>query len=101
MNRILKPNAEGAGTRIYPARTARNDEKFGIRIDKGEAVNGEPNIRRIKLQINSNTADTALAKIVAKNPHGVISHADVDVEKDATEEALIEVFTQFADNRVV
>lgn len=38
MKRLLNPGSDGAGSRVFPSMTAKNDAKYGIRIDKGEPV---------------------------------------------------------------
>ena len=88
ITRILKPSASGAGTRIYPARTAKNDSKYGIRLDKGELVHGTTSTIRVHLQINSNASDKTLADLAKKNPHKVFASVDVDSAQEATLENL-------------
>jgi len=101
MNRILKPSMEGAGTRMYPPRTTKNDEKFCLRIDKGEPVHGKPNVVRANLQLNSKAGRKTIMEMAKKNPHAKISHADIDTSQEATPEALADVFAQFTENIVI
>lgn len=98
MDHILKPAAEGAGKRIFPAQNAKNDAMFGIRIDKGEPLQGEPNIIRVHLQANKNAEKTTIRKMAEKDSHEAISYADVDNTQEATEENLSGVHAQFIAN---
>ncbi|KAF2746696.1 hypothetical protein M011DRAFT_444994 [Sporormia fimetaria CBS 119925] len=74
MTRLLNPAADGAGSRVYPARNPKNDAKYGIHVDKGEPVHDEPNKIRLKLQINSNADSTTLRDLAKKNPHRVVTN---------------------------
>ena len=98
MARLLNPTQEGAGGRVYPARNAKNDQRYGIRIDKGEPVHDKPNTIRLKLQINSNAESATLRNLAKGNPHRVISNADVDTEQDVTKENLDKVEEEFLKN---
>lgn len=91
MRRVLNPAVEGAGSRVYPARNNKNDEKYGIRIDKGEAVHGKPNVVRLKLQLNSNAARKTIRDLASKDPHKVIANVDVDNTQQLTRENLTKV----------
>jgi hypothetical protein len=59
MSRILKPSSDGAGSRVFPPKQRIEDEHFGVRIDKGEAVGGKI---RLNLQVNSNAAKKNLER---------------------------------------
>jgi hypothetical protein len=98
MSRLLNPTADGAGSRVYPARNAKNDAKYGIRVDKGEAVHGQPNELRLHLQINSNAESKTLRDLAKKDPHRVVSTADVDAQQGATKESLKDLEAQFTKN---
>ena len=98
MKRLLNPAEEGAGSRVYPARTAKNDQHYGIRIDKGEPVAGKANTIRLKLQINSNAESKTLRELAKKDPHKVVSVADVDTKQDVTEENLGMIEEDFIQN---
>ncbi|KAI8939219.1 hypothetical protein NX059_005047 [Plenodomus lindquistii] len=98
MARLLNPNMDGAGSRVYPARNAKNDAKYGIRVDKGEAVHGQPNKLRLHLQVNSHVDSKSLQDLAKKDPHRVVSTADIDTSQSATEEGLKELEAQFEKN---
>lgn len=98
MSRLLNPSTDGAGSRVYPARNTKNDAQYGIRVDKGEAVHGQPNILRLHLQINSNAESKTLRDMAKKDPHRVVSTADVDTQQDVTKENIEELRAQFKRN---
>ncbi|KGO76260.1 hypothetical protein PITC_036860 [Penicillium italicum] len=98
MSRLLNPSAEGPGGRVYPARSQKNDQLYGIRIDRGELVRGKPGFLRLKLQINSNAASKTLRDIAAKDSHQVVSEVDVDTNQDVTKENLEKIQQDFIDN---
>lgn len=77
---------------------AKNDAKCGIRIDKGEAVNGQSNKLRLHLQINSNAESKTLRDLAKKDPHRVVSTADVDTQQGAPKESLEDLEAQFKKN---
>jgi hypothetical protein len=91
INRLTQPSATGAGGRVYPARTQKNDAKYGIRIDKGEVVDGQPNVVRLKLQANSNAESKTIKDLARKDPHAVLATVDVDTTQEATEDNLRKV----------
>jgi len=101
MNRILKPSMDGAGTRMFPPRTAKNDEKFCFRIDKGEPIHGKPNMIRAHVQSNGNSDRKTIKEMAEKDPHAKISHTDIDTCQEATPDALVHVFKQFSENIVI
>lgn len=88
MEKILKPSLEGAGLRIFPARTQKNDAKHGLRLDKGEPVTGKDNTVSVNLQINSNADRNTLRNLASKDPHRVIARVEVDITQEATKENL-------------
>ncbi|KAE8151529.1 hypothetical protein BDV25DRAFT_152518 [Aspergillus avenaceus] len=98
MARLLNPAAEGAGGRVYPAKNAKNDKRYGIRIDKGEAVHNKPNTIRLKLQINSNAESSTLRNLAKSDPHRVVSNADVDTQQEVTKENLDKMEDDFIEN---
>ncbi|KAH8589705.1 hypothetical protein B0O99DRAFT_332067 [Bisporella sp. PMI_857] len=91
ITRLTKPSTEGAGGRVYPARNQKNDAKYGIRIDKGEEVHGQPNVVRLELQANSNADSKTIKDLARKDPHAVLATVDVDTTQEATEENLAKV----------
>lgn len=93
--RVLNPISDGAGTRLYPPKTKRNDEKFGIRIDKGELVHDKPGHVRLKLQINSDAKDKTLQTMAKKDSHKTYASADVDATQDITDDALDKLEQEF------
>lgn len=95
LKRILNPSLEGAGSRIYPPKGPRKDEKYGIRIDKGEPVHGQPNVLRLKLQANSNAENRTIRDLARKDSHAELATADIDVSQEPTEENLEAVKEQF------
>jgi len=98
MKRLLNPTVEGAGTRVFPARTPKNDQRYGIRIDKGESVKGKTDSVRLKLQINSNAESKTLRELAKKNPHRVVSTVDIDTSQDVTEGNLKKVEDELLNN---
>ena len=93
--RVLNPNSDRAGTRLYFPKTKRNDEKFGIRIDKGELVHDEPGYVRRKLQINSDAKDKTLQTMATKDSPRTYASADVDATQDITDDALDKLEQEF------
>jgi hypothetical protein len=84
MRRILQPAVDGAGTRVHPPQTSKNDQKYGIRLDKGVGVG--KNVQ-LNLQINSNATETALKNLVQKNgSHATYATVEVDPNQEVTEE---------------
>ena len=98
MKRLLNPTMEGAGSRVFPARTAKNDQHYGIRIDKGEPVKDKPNTIRLHLQINSNAESSTLRDMANEDSHKVVSVADIDTTQEVTEENLEKVVKEFLKN---
>lgn len=98
LKRLLNPAVDGAGSRVYPSKTAKNDSKYGIRIDKGEPVQGKPNVIRLKLQLNSNATSKAIKDLAKKNSHKVVATYDVDTTQEANEENLDKAENGFLDS---
>lgn len=98
MSRLLNPGTDGAGSRVYPARDSKNDTKYGIRIDKGEAVHDQPNTLRLHLQINSNAESKTLRDLAKKDPHRVVSTADITIQQAPAEDNLESLEAQFTKN---
>ncbi|KAL9101969.1 MAG: hypothetical protein Q9163_002827 [Psora crenata] len=98
LQRLLKPSPDGAGSRVFPSMTAKNDGRYGVRIDKGEPVKGKDNIIRLKLQINSNASNKTLRDIARKDSHRVIATADVDWTEEVSQEKLEKVKQDFLDS---
>lgn len=88
ISHLTQPTADGAGGRVYPAQNQKNDAKFGIRIDKGEAVHGQPNVIRLKLQANSNAESKTIKDLAEKDPHAVLANVDVDTTQEANNDNL-------------
>lgn len=97
LERLLKPSADGAGSRVLPPRNAKNDSRYGLRIDKGEPVQGKENTIRLKLQINSNATNKTLRDLAKKDSHKVVATADVDSTQEASQENLEKVKQDFLD----
>lgn len=97
LQRLLKPSVDGAGSRVFPSKTAKNDGRYGVRIDKGEPVNGKQDTIRLKLQINSNATNKTLRDLAKKDSHKVIATADVDSSQEASQENLEKVKQDFLD----
>lgn len=98
MRRLLNPSSDGAGSRVFPARNDKNDKNYGLRIDKGELVDGNPNIIRLKLQANSNAESSTIRDMARKNPHRVLSTADVDTTQPANKDGLGKLKSNFNSN---
>lgn len=100
MKRILNPSTEGAGSRVFPPQNAPVDKKIGVRLDKGETVQGKPGVLRLKLQANKGADDPTLKKLADENSHKVWATVDIDTTQDVTEENLEKVFKDLTDNIV-
>ncbi|KAB8356535.1 hypothetical protein FH972_024118 [Carpinus fangiana] len=98
IKKVLNPAMEGAGWRVFPARTQRNDEKYGLRIDKGEPVAGKADTVSVKLQINSNASRKTLKDLAKEDPHRVIAEAEVDTKQAATKENLLKLRDKLLDD---
>ncbi|KAM5465530.1 hypothetical protein MauCBS54593_006305 [Microsporum audouinii] len=88
LKRILNPSAAGPGSRLYPPKDPKKEEKYGIRIDKGELVNGQNNILRLKLQANSNAANKTIRDMAKADSHADLATADIDITQEQSEENL-------------
>ncbi|KAL9025063.1 MAG: hypothetical protein Q9196_006050 [Gyalolechia fulgens] len=99
VKRILNPTLDGGiGTRVYPPRTAKNDSKFGVRIDRGELIPGEPTLVRMNLQLNSNAENTTIKDLARKDSHKVVAVYDVDITQEANAENLDKAKNGFLDS---
>jgi len=94
---LLRPSPDGAGSQVFPAKTTKNDGRYGVRIDKGQPVNGEQKTIRLKLQINSNATNKTLKDIAKKDSHKVIATVDVDSTQELSTENLEKVKQNFLD----
>jgi hypothetical protein len=54
---------DGGGGRVFPPQNAPVDKKIGLRLDKGEPVQGKSNVLRLKLQVNKGPDDPTLKKL--------------------------------------
>ncbi|KAK2825769.1 hypothetical protein FQN49_007381 [Arthroderma sp. PD_2] len=90
--RILNPSMEGAGTRVFPPANPPLDKNIGVRLDKGEKVQGKPGFLRLKLQVNKGAEDPTLKKLANENSHRVLATIDVDTTQEPTEENLAKFF---------
>lgn len=86
LKRVLNMSEGGAGQRVFPPKTKKNDGNFCVRLDKGEAVKGKPGFIRLKLQANSNANDKTIREMAQKDSHHVLASVDVDTKQEATEE---------------
>lgn len=98
VKRVLNPTLDGFGSRVYPSRTEKNDSKHGIRIDKGEAIQGKPNFVRLNLQLNSNASDNTIRDLARKDSHRVVATYDVDTTQEANQENLDKALDGFLKN---
>ncbi|KAI9842360.1 MAG: hypothetical protein M1837_007280 [Sclerophora amabilis] len=81
------------GSRIVPARTAKNDANYQLRLDAGELIDGK---RNVVLQVNTQARSTALKDWLKKNgSHAKLATAtydttaaDDDAETDRVMETL-------------
>ncbi|KAF1986344.1 hypothetical protein K402DRAFT_377483 [Aulographum hederae CBS 113979] len=93
--RILNRTPEGAGTRVYPPQQAKKDEKCGVRIDKGETVDGKT---RLYVRISTNAERKSLRDLVRKNgSHMAYATTDIDPSQEATVENVNKVEEEFLD----
>jgi hypothetical protein len=84
----LIPIAGGGSTRIWPARNAKNDEKFGLRIYRGQVIGSDPHKIKVYVQINHEAKDNALKEIVkgsSRGSHTNIAEAIIDTTKTEEE----------------
>ncbi|KJX97385.1 hypothetical protein TI39_contig499g00002 [Zymoseptoria brevis] len=86
LKRVLNMSESGAGQRVFPPRTSKNDEKFGLRLDKGEPVQGKPGFIRLNLQANSNAKNNTIRELAQKDSHRVLASIDVDTKQEANKE---------------
>ncbi|GIK02123.1 hypothetical protein Aspvir_006166 [Aspergillus viridinutans] len=98
LKRILNPSADGAGTRVFPPQNPNSDRQIGLRIDKGEPVQGKANVLKLKLQVNKNADDPTLKKMADQNSHAVVSEAEVNVAQEPNVENLKSLFSNFEKN---
>ena len=95
LQRLLKPSPDGAGSRVFPAKTPKNDGRYGVRVDKGEPVKGKQNTIRMKLQINSNATNKTLRDLAKKGSHKVVATADIDSIQEVSIENLEKIKQNF------
>ncbi|SMQ56368.1 unnamed protein product [Zymoseptoria tritici ST99CH_1A5] len=86
LKRVLNMSESGAGQRVFPPRTSKNDEKFGLRLDKGEPVQGKPGFIRLNLQANSNAKNNTIREMAQKDSHRVLASIDIDTKQEANKE---------------
>jgi hypothetical protein len=98
LNRILNPFATGAGSRLYPQKDPKKEEKYGIRINKGELVDGQDNILRLKLQANSNATNKTIRDMARADSHADLATADIDITQEPSEENLDALKEMFFDS---
>ncbi|KAF2172795.1 hypothetical protein M409DRAFT_16756 [Zasmidium cellare ATCC 36951] len=94
LKRVLHMSESGAGQRVFPPKTAKNDEKFGLRLDKGEPVKGKPGVIRLNLQANSNAKNKIIREIAQKDSHRVLASVDVDTKQEANKDNAAKVRDQ-------
>lgn len=76
-----------SGARAAPARTKKNDQNLGSRIDYGPMwKDDKTEYRRYNWQLNSDANDSSIKKLAQKDSHKVWSHANVPVTPAPTEE---------------
>lgn len=86
--RLLNFDSSGAGRRIYPADTSKNNSKWEIRLDAGEPWQENPDYVAVNLQINREAKTKGLKDLVKKNgTHHTYATAWVNVKEPATKEA--------------
>lgn len=68
-----------AGGRILPTRTPKHDVEFQCRVDMGEEIQGKPGFRNVYLQVNSQAKSPGLKNWLAKNPHGKLATAEINM----------------------
>lgn len=91
LKKILNPPNDDSfsGNRIFPAKDNKKEEKFGIRIDRGQSVKGQPNLVTINLQVNSNANKKSLQDLVKKyGSHKKYVTMEVDTTQQVTTENL-------------
>ncbi|KAG6018614.1 hypothetical protein E4U40_008034 [Claviceps sp. LM458 group G5] len=79
MERLLRGNGV-FGTRAAPTQSGDNDKRIGTRLDHGHVIEKDGiKYRRYYLQANKDAHDPTLKALAAKNPHAVLSWADVPI----------------------
>ena len=68
-----------AGSRLLPSQSEKNDAEFECRVDMGEELSDKPGVRNVYLQVNSQAKSQALKNWLAKNPHGNLATAQIDL----------------------
>ncbi|GAB7356584.1 hypothetical protein MBLNU459_g7315t3 [Dothideomycetes sp. NU459] len=95
MKRVLNMSESGAGQRVFPPRTAKNDEDFGLRFDKGEPVRDKPGFIRLNLQANSNAKNKTIREMAEKNSHRVLASVEIDTKQEPNKENALKIRDQF------
>ncbi|OAX82057.1 hypothetical protein ACJ72_03599 [Emergomyces africanus] len=83
-----------AGSRIFPAKTQRNDEEFELKMEAGELI--ENRWREIILQVNSQAKNRGLRYWVRKNgrtTHGILAISRYDTTTENHDEETLRVMT--------
>jgi len=87
------------GQRIFPANNKKQNERYGLRIDAGEIVNGEKNVY---LQVNSEATNTSLKKYISKcGTHSNVATAKIPVnvpvekEEEVAKNLMADLWKQF------
>ena len=72
--------------RIFPPNNSKNDKNFGVRIDRGPALNDDSNKIKVFLQINKEGKDPVLKEFIRKAKRGTrtnVAEAIVDTTKSS------------------
>src|SRR5271170_6177355 len=81
-SRLNKGTLDGAGSRLQPSRTPRNDEDAEFRIDQGHVHDKEGKVYDIVLQANRQAKSEAIKEFVKKNSsHAKLATATIDRTK--------------------
>ncbi|KAG6309864.1 hypothetical protein E4U44_006300 [Claviceps purpurea] len=87
MERLLRGNGV-FGTRAAPTQSGDNDKRIGTRLDNGQEIEKDGiKYRRYYLQANKDAHDPTLKALAAKNPHAVLSWADVPIAEEPVGES--------------
>ena len=63
------------GQRLFPSKTAKNDEKLNFRVDKGSVIGDK---HELILQANKNAKDKSVREAAAKDSHAIVAVLLVD-----------------------
>jgi hypothetical protein len=92
---VVIPGAEG--TRIWPAKSPRNDAESQLRIDRGSTIHNLPNHMKVYLQVNKEAKEGSLKSFLKasdRGTHANVAEAVIDTTKSSGEK-IVDMISQF------